>query len=1213
MTKRRIIKWLGGLSGLCVILFFAIALILPRILDSQPVKEKIRAFLLAKTNENVAVEKIDLVWLPRPTVVVHGASLSVADAVSGKIESIEVYPSIRGLLSGRLDISRVEAVSPAVAVRLPEPAEGAFNIDEIESKIRSIITTLGTEIPGIAVTVRGGSAEIKIGNRPPVILTDFDGRLKALPDDLDFQISSRANVFESLHIEGNIAAATLATQGRMKIERLNLRESIAALWRGPPEYVESGDLTLEVGLTSTGLKKIKTEINGTLPSLGLVRGNRKTVVEGSSFKAAISRDEGIVNAIIDRLDVASPRLAANGELTLDPASSSRLKLAGKELDVSQIRDWALKIAGDIEVVEYIFRHVKGGKIPEISFQTAGRSFDELWKTNNMAVTGTLRDGNILGFATGSNLEEVSGPFVVSRGVLEANQFSARLGTIQGRDGVVRVGLEGKSAPFHLDLMVQADAAELRSLLLRVVENEDFRKEVSKLRDVKGNLSGRLILGERIDSILPKVSILKAAISGSYDPIPYPISVKEGRFQYGDGKIALDSVSGTVGLSSFSEVTGSLSYSGARQIEVESGTFSLDVAQTSNLLNRFAVLPKGLRDVDFTQGRLDLIALSLKGPLDQPSQWDFSSTGSVSGIAVKHANLPGVMNVSGGSLSATPAKLTVSDAKVNLLDASVTVEGFLQGFNEAPLSLDATATGAIGGEVTGWLSRQIELPKELMLRSPLQVTKGHVLWKEGGDVAFQGDLTVAGGPRLSLDLVRAPQTVEVKEILIADGEQRARMTFDLERDKFALSFNGALEQKTLNQIFQAPPLEASLIQGDIEVSAFLEEPHRFTARGRLAGKELRVPLKDEHAIVEFFFLEADPNGLNLRSANLRWRDSRLSFMGKLLAEPKALRLDMDVSADQVVWEEFDQLVNRGSKGGDNSVLGRALPPLEGTVRLKADRFTLAGFSSSPFQAVASLSQNTVNVQIKHADVCGIATVGNVDVASGEIGLDVSFSVTGGQLESTSSCLSDNKQAIKGNYSLTGRLSGRGTPEKIAQTLRGDFDFSARDGEILQSPTVDTPLEAAFNYLNNTGDFSVVFPDLDKESFPFRLISSRGTVQGTSLVNDEVTLLSSLYTIAGTGRIDFEHKQIDARGLVSVLLPGDRFIRRIPVVGSFLAGSIVGIVGIPIRLTGSLEHPDVTYLAPKDVGAELLRIPVRILGLPLEAIRLFTPNVPELEWK
>jgi hypothetical protein len=520
VTKRRIIKWLGGLSGLCIILFFAIALILPRILDSQPVKEKIRAFLLAKTKENVAFEKIDLVWLPRPTVVVHGASLSVADEVSGKIESIEVYPSIRGLLSGRLDISRVEAVSPAVAVRLPEPAEGAFNIDEIESKIRSIITTLGTEIPGIAVTVRGGSAEIKIGDRPAVIITDFDGRLKASPGDLDLQISSRANVFESLHIEGNITGGNLETRGRIRIERLNLRESIAALWPRPPEYVESGYLSLEVGLTSTGLKKIKTKISGTLPSLGLVRGNRKTVIEGSSVKAVISRNEGIINAVIERLDLISPRLTATGELTSDPASSSvRLKLDGKDLDVTAVRESALKIAGDSGAVEDIFRHVKGGKIPEISFQTAGRSFAELWK--NIGITGTIRGGNISSYGLGIDLEDVNGLFVFSRGILEAKQFSARYGKIQGSESTLRLGLEGKSAPFHLDMMVQADAAELRSLLLRVVENEDLRKEFSKLRDVEGNLSGRLILGERIDSIFPKVSILKAAISGSYDPIPYP--------------------------------------------------------------------------------------------------------------------------------------------------------------------------------------------------------------------------------------------------------------------------------------------------------------------------------------------------------------------------------------------------------------------------------------------------------------------------------------------------------------------------------------------------------------------------------------------------------------------------------------------------------------------------------------------------------------------
>jgi len=459
-------------------------------------------------------------------------------------------------------------------------------------------------------------------------------------------------------------------------------------------------------------------------------------------------------------------------------------------------------------------------------------------------------------------------------------------------------------------------------------------------------------------------------------------------------------------------------------------------------------------------------------------------------------------------------------------------------------------------------------------------------------------------------VRGVQSIVAKQIMIADRGQSARMSLDLKKGNFGFSFNGTLEQETLNRIFQTPPLEGSLIQGDIEVSVF-EAPLRFNARGRLSGRELRLPLKDETAVVEFFFLEADADGINVRSTNLLWRESRLSLMGKVLPEANVLRLDMDISADRVVWEEVDELVKRGSKGGDNEgVLRRALPPLEGTLRLRADHFTLAGFSSSPLQAMASLSQNAVNVKIEHADVCGIAAVGNVDVASGEMGLDVSLSVTDGQLESTSSCLSDNKQAVRGNYSLTGRVTGRGTPEKITQTLRGNFEFSARDGEVLQSPTTDSPLEATFHYLNKTGDFSVAFPDLDRESFPFRAIRARGTVEGTTLVNDEVTLQSSLYAIAGTGRIDVEDRQIDAKGLVSVLLPGNRIIRRIPVFGSLLSGSIVGI---PIRITGSLDHPDVAYLSPTDVGAELLNIPMRILGLPLDAIKLFTPNFGGLENK
>ena len=151
--------------------------------------------------------------------------------------------------------------------------------------------------------------------------------------------------------------------------------------------------------------------------------------------------------------------------------------------------------------------------------------------------------------------------------------------------------------------------------------------------------------------------------------------------------------------------------------------------------------------------------------------------------------------------ASPAKLTVSNAKVNLLDAALTVDGFLESPAKAPLGLDLTASGAIGAQMTEWVSRQINWPKQLMLRSPLQVNKGRVIWREGGDVAFQGSLTIAGGPQLSIDLVQGLQTVEAKQIMITDGRQSARMTLNLKKDNFAFSFNGTLEQETLNRIFQ----------------------------------------------------------------------------------------------------------------------------------------------------------------------------------------------------------------------------------------------------------------------------------------------------------------------------------------------------------------------------------------------------------------------------
>ena len=102
------------------------------------------------------------------------------------------------------------------------------------------------------VGVSGGSVEVRIGDRPPVVIKELEGRLVAPPGEMQLQISSRANVFDSLRVEESIDGDTLATKGSIKINRLRLRESLAALFPRPDEYIEDGEISVDVVLTSVG-------------------------------------------------------------------------------------------------------------------------------------------------------------------------------------------------------------------------------------------------------------------------------------------------------------------------------------------------------------------------------------------------------------------------------------------------------------------------------------------------------------------------------------------------------------------------------------------------------------------------------------------------------------------------------------------------------------------------------------------------------------------------------------------------------------------------------------------------------------------------------------------------------------------------------------------------------------------------------------------------
>jgi len=55
-----------------------------------------------------------------------------------------------------------------------------------------------------------------------------------------------------------------------------------------------------------------------------------------------------------------------------------------------------------------------------------------------------------------------------------------------------------------------------------------------------------------------------------------------------------------------------------------------------------------------------------------------------------------------------------------------------------------------------------------------------------------------------------------------------------------------------------------------------------------------------------------------------------------------------------------------------------------------------------------------------------------------------------------------------------------------------------------------------------------------------------------------------------------------------------VRKIPVLGYILGGNLVSI---PVRISGNMKDPQVTFLSPSAIGSEVLGIAKRTLKLPI----------------
>lgn len=862
-----------------------------------------------------------------------------------------------------------------------------------------------------------------------------------------------------------------------------------------------------------------------------------------------------------------------------------LELMVRGLNVSQTRETALALAPDIPLVHQLAHILKGGNVPLFTLRTEGDAVADLGSLENMVIKGVMHEGEVLVPGPELDLEEVTGEVVISNGILEGEKLGAKLGSSRGYDGTLKLGLGGKGAPFHLDVMVQVDLSPLPPLLRRLVKNRAFVKEMSLIDELRGSAQGRLVLGESIDSIHPRVEVWNLSLSARYRRVPFLSRIEKGEFRYEGDRITVKNLAGAIGMSWFAGLAACIEFQNAPYLEITSARCSAALGELYPWISSFNRLENTLPGIKALRGTIDISALRLNGPLLTPEKWRFRAEGNVEGLSAQVSLLSRPADITRGRFIAVKERLSFSNVHARILDASFDVSGVLNNPLDGVSGTDLTVKGIAGPEATQWFSTLISLPPELYVRTPLHISHGQLEWGKGTGIAFRGRFSVQHGPNMIVDCVKNAEGITIRDLTIQDEESHAAFALDLKNKVIDLRFVGTLTETTLDKILAMSLTSRAWLRGDLRLHYVIDQPLRSSAQGHLEGGDLLLPWKGRPPLrIDRVSMDGRENRLRVDSAAVRWEDKHLSLKGDMDITPEGILLDMDLSTDGIKWEDIQEAFGEEKKGPYTEKARHPWDlPVKGIIRCTSDYFSCGPFTWSPVYAELALAGGCVRVAVSDATtLCGVSFPGVLEVSPEGLSLDFKPVTKNHDISSAASCILERHVRMTGRFDLQAEVEGQGKADAaFARSLEGSVNLTARDGRIDQFEL----LSKILSVLNVTEILRGRIPDLTKEGLAYRSLSIQGDLQDGVLRLKEAVLDGSRIDLVAQGNVNLTDHTVKLEVLAAPLKTVNSAVRKIPFVGTILGSTLVTV---PVVVEGNLENPTVTVLSPSVIGATFSRL-------------------------
>jgi len=543
--SRKLIRRLSIAAGLVLLLVVATALLLPRLINKEMVREKIVHLLSQKIAGTVTFQDTDISLFPLPRVIIRNASLSIPEKVSGTIRTVTIFPELLPLIRGDVRLARIQIDAPTFTLRIPaKKEEKTKSLDEIAALLRSF--TLGAA--DIRLSIDDGSVVLEKPDHAPVSVKKIglNVKLANTKDEVVLTLDRLSSKDPGLFLSGtfrvNPSAKRIGLEAKGKdLDIPSVRHAALALADDVPVVLKIFDI-----MRNGTVEQITFKSSGSVPAdLGKTANIRITgrLDKGGVMISRLGLDFRDVSGDCDITDGILQGKGLKGQIMQSRISDVTLSIGLKGKDALFKADGA--VSADMADVHAVLGRIV--KNPDFHQELAhikaisGKAEGRLVLGESLASVRAKVEIAKMKFS--ADYDRIPLPSAIERGSFSYDEKDVAVKDLAGTIG--RSSFSGLSARlttdgnFYLEILsgkVNSDTSEVHRWLSSY---EKMKEPLRKIASISGrlNLSSLTFHGPMMNS-----QAWNFKMSGSAEKLvlntsllPGPLTVRSGRFEVQPGQ------------------------------------------------------------------------------------------------------------------------------------------------------------------------------------------------------------------------------------------------------------------------------------------------------------------------------------------------------------------------------------------------------------------------------------------------------------------------------------------------------------------------------------------------------------------------------------------------------------------------------------------------------------------------------------------------------